>query len=717
LAILESNQRLKKELGLFDVFAVSTGAMFSSGFFLLPGLAAAKAGPSVVLAYVLAGILILPAMFSAAELSTALPRAGGAYYFLDRSLGPMVGTIGGLGTYLALSLKTAFALLGIGAYLRFYVDVPMQPLAVGLTVIFMVINIFGAKETTTLQRWLVSILVAVLALFILHGFVFVFSAEGQEVAQGSFDDFMPNGVEGLLATVGFVFVSYAGLTKVASVAEEVKNPDRNIPLGMMLSLGVTSFIYAAGVYIMVSVLDMSVLAGDPATNTPADLTPVATAGDAFFSWIPKDTALLLIVAAALAAFASTGNAGMMASSRYPFAMARDRLVPPLFGQLGKYKTPVNSILATGALMILFIVALDAEKIAKLASAFQLFIFMLVNLAVIVMRESRIPSYDPGYSSPLYPWMQIFGIITSGMLIMYMGPLAILFTIAIVLGCLLWYFKYAAAHVVRDGAIYHWFARLGARQYDALDAEFRSIMKEKGLREQDPFEETVARCLTVDLTNQATFEEVIDKVSTKLARRLPQTSEQIFERFMHGTATGETPVTQGVCLPHFRLAEIEHGEMVLVRSKHPITVPTDDPDAPPDPEQDVKTMFCLVSPEGDPAQHLRILAQLAGRVDDENFVAEWEGARSEQELREVLLRDEHFMTVHIVKGTPAEELIGKAMKELRMPAGTLVGMINRGYDIVVPRGETVLEESDRLTIIGEPGGLAEVRRRYPQTPSA
>ena len=96
--------RLKKDLGLFDVFAISTGAMFSSGFFLLPGLAAAQAGPAVVLAYLLASFFILPAMFSMAELSTAMPRAGGAYYFLDRSLGPIMGTVGGLGTWLALVL-------------------------------------------------------------------------------------------------------------------------------------------------------------------------------------------------------------------------------------------------------------------------------------------------------------------------------------------------------------------------------------------------------------------------------------------------------------------------------------------------------------------------------------------------------------------------------------------------------------------------------------
>ena len=114
-ASANGNGRLKKELGLFDVYVISTGAMFSSGFFLLPGLATAYAGPSTVLAYLLAGVLMIPAMLSMAELSTALPRAGGAYYFIDRSLGPMFGTVGGLGTWLALALKSGFALLGMGA--------------------------------------------------------------------------------------------------------------------------------------------------------------------------------------------------------------------------------------------------------------------------------------------------------------------------------------------------------------------------------------------------------------------------------------------------------------------------------------------------------------------------------------------------------------------------------------------------------------------------
>src|SRR6056297_3626822 len=156
------SSRLKKELTLYDVYAISTGAMFSSGFFLLPGIAAAEAGPSAILAYLVAGLLIMPSMLSMAELSTAMPKSGGTYYFLDRSLGPLAGTVGGLGTWLALVFKSAFALIGMGAYLTIFFDVPIQPLAAALTVAFAVLNVVGAKETSGLQRILVAVLVAVL---------------------------------------------------------------------------------------------------------------------------------------------------------------------------------------------------------------------------------------------------------------------------------------------------------------------------------------------------------------------------------------------------------------------------------------------------------------------------------------------------------------------------------------------------------------------------
>jgi len=700
MATPSSHRRLKKELGLFDVFAVSTGAMFSSGFFLLPGLAAAQAGPSVALAYLIAGVLILPAMFSAGELATALPRAGGAYYFLDRSLGPLAGTIGGLGTYFALTLKTAFALIGIGAYAAFFVDLPIKAVAIALTLVFVVINIVGAKETTTLQRILVSILLVVLAFFTIQGLMYVGWDQPASLTLERQTPFLRFGLDGLLSTVGFVFVSYAGLTKVASIAEEVKNPDRNIPLGMMLSLGITTFIYVAGVFIMVSVLEFGDLS--------ADLTPVATAADQFFSWLPGRWGLMLIVIAALAAFASTGNAGLMSASRYPLAMARDRLLPAWFATLGRYNTPFPSIVVSGGIMILFILVLDAEGIAKLASAFQLLIFIFLNLAVIVMRESRIQSYDPGYRSPWYPWVQLFGMITSGALIAYMGWMAILFTLGVIIVCVTWYQWYAKDNVRRDGAIYHWFSRLGQRRFEGLDVEFRGILKEKGLRGEDPYEQIIARSFVLDMEQPKDFSEVVEDVAALLARRLPTSETDIVERIMAGTRVGATPVTRGVALPHFRTEMLEQPELVLVRSSYPVHVPGDDPltDVVEE-DKKVKTLFFLVSPESNPGQHLRILAQIAGRVDEDSFQQDWIQAADEQELKEVMLRNDRSLTVNVSDKEAASWRSSRVM-DLGLPGSCLVALVQRDGEVEFPRGSTRFRDGDRVTVIGEPEDIKTLR---------
>ena len=159
---------LSRSLGLRHVFVLSTGAMLSSGLFLLPGLAAAQAGPSAVLAYALAGVIAVPAMLSVAELSTAMPRAGGAYYFLVRAFGPAVGTVSGVATWLSLVLKDAFALVGMSAYLNIAFDVPAKPLAVGLIAAFTIVNVIGSKASAGLQVVLVGFVLAVMGWFIVR---------------------------------------------------------------------------------------------------------------------------------------------------------------------------------------------------------------------------------------------------------------------------------------------------------------------------------------------------------------------------------------------------------------------------------------------------------------------------------------------------------------------------------------------------------------------
>jgi len=698
---MPSPETLEKSLTLFDVYAISTGAMFSSGFFLLPGIAAAETGPSVILAYLVAGLLILPPMFSMAELSTAMPKAGGAYYFLDRSLGPLAGTVGGLGTWLALVFKSAFALIGMGAYLAIFFDVPIKPLAAALTVAFAALNVFGAKETSGLQRVLVAILVSVLVFYLVQGFIAVSGLESGRVRDQVLPAF-PFGATGFASTIGLVFVSYAGLTKVASVAEEVQDPDRNIPLGMVLSLITATAIYVLGVFVMVTVLDADALR--------SDLTPVATSGELFMNWLPGATGLILIVVAAIAAFASTGNAGILSASRYPLAMARDRLVPAGFSKLGRFGTPTLSILVTAGLMVLIIFGLSEEGVAKLASAFQLLIFALLNLAVIIMRESGIPSYAPGFRSPLYPWMQAAGIVIALLLIAEMGNLSILFTAAIVVAGIGWYFYYAQQYVAREGAIYHLFARLGQFRYEGLDSELHTILEEKGVGDASDFDRLVARASVIHLDEPKLYDDVVHDVAAHLAETTGLGASKIAQGFLEGSQYSGITVSHGTAQPYSLTAEIEQEELVMVHCQSGICVEFEDDDEVVHTEP-VYAFFFLLSPKTDQSQHLRTQATLANRTDEESFLIEWRAASNEQELKETLLHHERYVSLHLLSGTSTEDFIGQRVADLNIPAGNLVALVRRNGQIHIPNGSTALSEGDRITVIGDPAGINRLYELY------
>ena len=142
---------LKKELNMLEVFSISSGAMISSGLFVLPSIVFLKAGPSIILSYIFAALLMIPAMLSKAELATAMPKAGGVYFFVHRSLGPLFGTFAGFASWFSLSLKSAFALVGIGVFLE-----PVFPgvslglvkfIAIAFTVVFAILNILSVKKS------------------------------------------------------------------------------------------------------------------------------------------------------------------------------------------------------------------------------------------------------------------------------------------------------------------------------------------------------------------------------------------------------------------------------------------------------------------------------------------------------------------------------------------------------------------------------------------
>ena len=695
-------EKLSKELGLSDVYAIATGAMFSSGFFLLPGLAAAETGPSVFLAYLVSGIIVLPTMFSVAELATAMPKSGGTYYIIDRSLGPMFGTIGGFGSWIALVLKSAFALIGMGAYLAIFFDVPMVPIAVILTVVFGILNVVGAKETTFLQKILVAALITIMIFYVIQGLVSVLSPGLIEETKSRFTPLFIDGYYGFFATVGMVFVSYAGLTKVASIAEEVKNPDRNLPLGMFLAIITAVFVYVVGVFIMVSVLDPN--------ECREDLTPVASAGEVILTWLPESVGLILVVIAAVAAFASTGNAGIMSASRYPMAMARDKLLNERFATIGKLGTPHWSILATVIMMVIILVAFNVAEVAKLASAFQLLLFGFLNLAVIVMRESKIKEYDPGFNSPFYPWVQIIGIILSIVLIFEMGVLSILFTIVVSVFSVIWYKYYAEDKVDRQGAIFHVHARLGQNKDLGLEVEMRGILKEKGLRSEDQYEEMISRAAVLDIQKATKYSNLVKSVAGIFSERLNKSMEELAEVITEFDEDHIIPISNGVALNHARIPGNISPEMVLVRIK--AGMQTDNLGNLKSDKSGVDSLHAiiyLVSSQEDTGQHLRMLAQIAEKVGVKNFIERWNNAEDEGEMREILLRDERFIRLVLKEEDDTNKFIGKMIKDVKLPGQSLITIIYRNGDIKIPHGITVLQGGDELSIIGNKEDINDLKK--------
>jgi APA family basic amino acid/polyamine antiporter len=693
MAILSKSKQLKKELSLFNIYTIATGTTIASGFFLLPGLAFSQAGPAMILSYLIAVIPVLPAIFSSSELATAMPRAGGVYFFLDRSMGPLMGTIGGIGTWLALILKTAFALVGIGAYMTLFLpNIPMLPLSLGFALLFGIINLAGAKKVGIFQSFLVVALLFLLSLFSGAG---IFKIDIQH-----FSGFFSKGIQSVFATAGLVYVSYVGLSKIASVSEEVKDPEKNIPLAMFLALGTVILVYVFGTLVMVGVV--------PADRLQDNLTPVASAAE----MLSGHGGAILMIIAAIFAFFSVANAGILSASRYPLAMSRDHLLPRFFRVLSEKKIPNVSISITVATILFILILFDPSKIAKLAGAFQLFLFSLISLAVIVMRESHLESYDPGFRSPLYPWMQIFGIISTLWLIFEMGWLPSLFTLGLIGLGVLWYLFYARQRVIRDGAIYHYFARLGQRRFEGLDTELRSILKEKGLRDQDPFDAVVASSGFIDLQKKISFKGIVEKASFHFSKKFDSNMDFLVKLFLEGTQVGATPVAHGAALPHLRLEGIQHSEMVMVRSKVGVQVDIEsDFLGNRERNEPVYAFFFLISPEENPGQHLRILAQIASRVDDEGFIERWRTTKNEQEIKELLLRDDRYLSLLLSPELKTAPLINREIRDLDLPEGSLIALIHRNQQIIIPQGSTILLENDRLTIIGNPQGIEKLYLKY------
>ena len=424
---------IKRSLTLVGVIIVTVAASIGSGLFVLPSFAADVMGPGIWLAFLLAGIVFLPGALSKSELASAMPSNGGAYVYLERSFGPIIGTISGLGLWASFLLKSAFALIGFSAYMYAvtnYLDITTNTTFVIMSALALItiLNIFGIKKVKAFQTpilALTTILILVICVIQLFDASFDFSRP----IDGAFDVSRDDPV--LVAeAAALVFVAYAGIYKAGALGGVVKDPKKNLPAGMLLSLLLITLLYVVVTFIM-----MGAVEGEWWVNS--DGSPRE---DPIFAFVDAVASTKVGIAMAVLAFLtmiSGALSGLLAASRFLFAMAKDCLLPNNLGDTNeKFGTPHWSIIITGVAMGICILTLPVKDVAKLASGFQIMVIVALNACVIVLRKDNQKHewYQPEFKSPLYPFVQIFGIIAGGTLVYLMGSKAIIGAVAaIVLG--------------------------------------------------------------------------------------------------------------------------------------------------------------------------------------------------------------------------------------------------------------------------------------------
>jgi|TARA_B100001094_G_scaffold127927_1_gene124005 amino acid transporter len=674
---------LKRSLGLRHVFVLSTGGTISAGLFFLPSFAVDKAGPSAVLAYLVAGLLALPAMLSVSELSTAMPRAGGLYYFLARALGPAGGTLSGVSTWVSLVMKDAFALVGMSAYLNLIVDLPAKPTAICLIAFFTILNIVGSKTSASLQMGMVAFLLAVMGWYMIAGI-----PEASN-GLGDFDPFFTSGSGGFIAAIGLVFISYGGLTKVASIAEEVEDPSKNIPLGVILSLIVSTIVYTVGVLVAVAAV--------PAETLITDQAPLHTAAEYFMPAIGAG----FVIAAALAAFASAANAGILAAARYPMAMSRDGLMNSRFLELSRFGTPVWGIVLTGAGMGFVVVAFGAGAIAKLASAFVLVKLGLVNLAVIVLRSAKISSYAPGFKTPFYPFTQIVGICISIYLIVKLGTFPLLLVCAATLMTLLWYhFIGKKKATQKAGAIHHIYERLGRSADTSVDREISAAMQSHGLRSEDDYAGLVARASVLYVPKDGDINLAATRASQVLSNRIGIEAEKVNEQFLKsGSLWIQPSKTHPTATPVAFFDDAVDDHLVIVKSEAGIIIPVEWGGR----NERVNALFFLAGTTAKPGRVLRLAGELAGYLDDDKSAVSLDAAH-EAEVKDGLLPGLEIGQYPLLPETSMRSLIGKKVGDLTLDKDLHIEAIRRGETVLRADPSTELIADDQLTIIGPIGEL-------------
>ncbi len=432
-----SGVELERTLSLSGGLSIGIGTMIGAGIFVFPGIAAGRAGPAAALSFAIGAVIALLVALPASELATAMPRSGGGYYFISRGLGTLAGTVVGISLWLGLVFASAFYLVGFGSYAaavlsELGLSLGFDPvLAFGLTfgVFLTALSMTGTENAAKLQNGVVGLLLVILTVFLSYGGL---DALGVFGGRQTPETFMPFGTMPVLTTAALVFTSYLGFAQVATVAGEIKDPGRNLPVAMVGSVLVVGVFYVLTIFVATSAFPSDRLAGFGETA----MVEVAR------SFVGPLGAVVILVAGLLATV-SSANASILSSSRALFALSRDALFPKRAGVVNlRYGTPHIALLLAGVPVILLVASGAVEVLAEVASFLHLVMYGLLCVALLALRRDEPDWYDPAFRVPGYPVVPVLGALASFALIGFMQFLSQVVGLALMVAAAGWYYYYA-----------------------------------------------------------------------------------------------------------------------------------------------------------------------------------------------------------------------------------------------------------------------------------
>jgi len=470
----------------------------------------------------------------------------------------------------------------------------MKLIAVFFCIVFTIINIRGAKHTGKTQIALVIGLLSLLIFYIIAGLFFI----------------QPS-----------IFISFGGMTKVCSVAEECKKPGRNIPLGMFLSWGIISLLYLLVIFVTIGLTEPSQLG--------TSLTPISLGANAIPILGGIGGAIMAV--AAILAFISTANAGLLAASRDPMAMGKDQLIPHSFAKVSKRGTPTFSILFTSGFMICVILFLDLESLVKTASLLKILLFLFVIFSLIIMRESKIRHYRPKFRSPFYPWVQLAGVFGLVFLIFEMGVVPMILVGGFILFGFLWYWFYARDKVWREYSLLHLIERITGMKSTGymVDEELREILIERDDIDEIRFEQFIKKCDVIDVDKILSPDKFARLIAHKLAEQLDTDEESLYKILIIRKETDSNIILHpGIATFSHIIKGRNKFDIILIRSKKGLIV-SDDIDP-------IHAFFVIVASPDVQSFYLHSLMWIVQIAEETDFEEEWINAKDIDELRDIIL---------------------------------------------------------------------------------